>query len=97
LASGREPGLGETGLGASLEKAVFVTDFEKRIKTDICDFRQWQQMAAFGNILAAEGHRIGREWRLGWQQMAADWQLNGNNWQQNGSGVRNVGRGHLSD
>jgi hypothetical protein len=58
---------------------------EKTIKTDICDLGRWQQMAAFGNILVAEGHPRGREWRLGWQQMAPDWQLIGNKWQRNGS------------
>jgi hypothetical protein len=40
---------------------------------------KWQ---LFGNILAAEGQRIGRFWQGGRPQRAAEWQRNGNKWQQ---------------
>jgi hypothetical protein len=46
---------------------------------------KWQQN---GNILAADGQRMGSTWPPAWPQRAADWQRNGNKWQQ---GTRRIG------
>jgi len=40
---------------------------------------KWQ---LFGNILAADWHRMGRYSQRARPQTAADWLLNGNKWQQ---------------